>query len=89
MSEIDSRADVVGGHHRAVMNVGEESDAQAVERRRQSGYGKRGFGGAEMMALVRDAVGAGSGDGADRPSRRTPLIAARRVRSIRRLYSSG
>ena len=86
--EINCRADVIGGHHRAVVNVGDESDAQAVECRRESRDGKRHLGGADMMALVGDAVRAGSGDGADR-RRDHALERCAPGEEHTRLYSSG
>ena len=47
------------------MHVGEEPDAQTVERRRQPEIGERRLGDAEAMPFVADAVHGGAGHRAD------------------------
>ena len=54
--QVHRARDIVGCAPAAVMDVGEQRDAQAVERRRQSGDRQRRFGDAEAMAFVGDAV---------------------------------
>lgn len=54
---IDGVRDVGRRDGTAVMDVGKQADAQAVEGRRQSGNRHLRPGGRELMSLVRDAVG--------------------------------
>ena len=80
---------VVGGHHAAVMDVGEQPDPQTIERGRETRDRKRRFGDADAMALERDAVGAGAGGGADRRHEHAFDRRAAGEHHSDELYSSG
>ena len=60
-----ARVDILRGDDAAVVNVGEERDAQTVERGRQSGHRQRRFRHADTMALVCHTVGDGAGEPTD------------------------
>ena len=58
-------AHVLGRHRRAVMNVGQEADAEAIHRRRQSGHRNILLDADETMSLVRGSVCERRADGAN------------------------
>jgi hypothetical protein len=64
--------DVLGRDDRAVMHVGNHADAQAVEGWRQSAHRKVAFEARDLVALVGHAVGAYTGEGANRNCRGRP-----------------
>ena len=86
--QIDGRRYIVGGDHRAVVDVGDEADADPVVRGGESGYGQRRGGDADSMPFEGDAVGAGS---SQRTNGRGDDALEGRAPSERhtRLYSSG
>ena len=55
--EVDRRTNIVRAHKRAVMDVGQQRDAEPVQCGRKSRDRQRGFRGAEVVASVGDAVG--------------------------------
>ena len=75
LRQLDRVRDVVGADERAVVDVGEEADAQAVERGRQAGHRQRRLGDADLVAFVgRRRRCAAPVDRADAPSASTPLM---------------